>query len=335
MKKKLNQEISQHSLIVGPDDGTEPVFSFVQQARHKIRLKQFKLIEPNMIQALADAVARGVDVRVILNEKRSGGDRVNDETREQLEQAGVAVQWGPDRFAVVHEKSFVIDDRVAMIATFNVCPTCLAKTRDYGIISENAMEVKEMVDCFEADWHNRPFRPHPRSGLIWGPNYTRHPLATLIDSAQKSLDIQHPKLCDTTILGRILAAKKRGVRVRFLCGGKHGISDWDILDSFSSWRILQQAGIRVRRQKQLKLHSKLVLIDGAKSLVSSFNLDRSAFDLRRELGIVVSEKAVVARLQAIFDQDWELAKAYKVPDPLHHIRIDPEEPPDDPGFVHE
>ena len=86
MKKKLNQEISQHSLIVGPDDGTEPVFTFVQQARHKIRLKQFKLIEPNMIQALADAVARGVDVRVILNEKRSGGDRVNDETREQLEQ---------------------------------------------------------------------------------------------------------------------------------------------------------------------------------------------------------------------------------------------------------
>lgn len=334
MKRKLVQTSKWRQLIVGPDDGTQIVIDFLRQAKRKIRLKQFKMVEPMMIEALAEAAARGVNVRVILNAKRSSGDRVNDETYKQLEQQGVSVHWGPDRFVVSHEKSIVVDDNRAMIATFNLCPTCLAKTRDYGIITVDDDEVEEIAACFEADWKNQPFQPFPHSSLIWSPNDTRSRVAAFVDAAKKTLDIQHPKLCDTTILDRILAAEKRGVRVRVLCGGKHGISPWDVLDSFSSWRILQHSGIRVRRQKLLKLHAKLLLADGATALVSSFNLDRSAFDLRRELGIVIEEKNVTGRLGEIFEKDWELAKPYRVPDPLLH-RADPEELPDDPSFTHE
>ena len=335
MKAKKAPEIKPLSLIVGPEDGTQPVVGFIQEAKKKIRLKQFKMIEPTMIQALADAASRGIDVRVILNEKRSAGDRVNDETRQLLEQRGVSVHWGPERFAVTHEKSIVVDDKQALIATFNICPTCLSKTRDYGIITANEDDVEEITACFDADWQNLPFKPLPNTSLVWSPNDTRPRVAAFIDAAKKTLDIQHPKLCDTTILDRILAAQKRGVRIRFLCGGQHGISPWDVLDSFSSWRILQHSGIRVRRQKQLKLHAKLLLADGARALISSFNLDRSAFDLRRELGIVVEERTVTGRLAQIFQRDWELAKPYRVPDPLRHGRPDPEELPDDPSFSHE
>ena len=173
-------------LIIGPDDGTGPVIEFVQQATKKISLKQFKMVEPAMLQALAEAVARGVEVRLILNEKRSSGDRINDETRKWLEQAGVLVHWGPERFAVTHEKSIVADDSRALIATFNICPTCLSKTRDYGIITENEDEVEAIADCFEADWNNQAFRPLPHSSLIWSPYDTRPRVAFFIDAAKKN-----------------------------------------------------------------------------------------------------------------------------------------------------
>jgi phosphatidylserine/phosphatidylglycerophosphate/cardiolipin synthase-like enzyme len=293
------------------------------------------MIEPTMNQALIEAVKAGVNVRLILNERRSSGDRVNDETRRMLEEGGVTVNWGADRFAVTHEKSIVVDSKWAMIATFNICPTCLSKTRDYGILTEDANEVADIVSCFEADWNNRPFVPNPRTKLIWSPHNTRRRMAEFIDSSRQTLDIQHPKLSDTTILERIMAAKARGVKVRLLCGGKQGISEWDILDSFSSWRMMQRAGIRIRRQKHLKLHSKLMVADGVKVLVSSFNMDRSAFDLRRELGIVVDEPGVVTRLRNVFQQDWELSKPYKVSDPLKTISLDASEATDDLNFAHE
>jgi hypothetical protein len=106
------------------------------------------------------------------------------------------------------------------------------------------------------------------------------------------------------------------VKVRLLCGGKHGISDWDIYDTFSSLRVMERFGVKVRRQKHLKLHAKLLLVDGAYAQTGSMNIDRSAFDLRRELGIESDAPEVVARLQETFVADWEAASKYSAPDPL-------------------
>ena len=47
---------------------------------------------------------------------------------------------------------------------------------------------------------------------------------------------------DAVILGRLIAAHDRGVKVKVLCSGKHGISDWDIYDTFASLRLLSRSG---------------------------------------------------------------------------------------------
>jgi len=39
----------------------------------------------------------------MLNAQRSGGDRANDETYEQLKNAGIAVKWSSSKFYVTHE----------------------------------------------------------------------------------------------------------------------------------------------------------------------------------------------------------------------------------------
>ena len=82
-----------------------------------------------------------------------------------------------------------------------------------------------------------------------------------------------------------------------LCGGKHGISEWDILDTFASLRTLRRFGVKVHKQKNLRVHAKLLIVDAERALVGSMNIDRSAFDLRRELGITVDDPAVVGAAQ--------------------------------------
>jgi len=73
-------------------------------------------------------------------------------------------------------------------------------------------------------------------------------MAQFIDTATERLDVQHPKYVDAVILERLAAATDRGVKVHVLCGGKRGISEWDILDTFASLRTLKRFGVKVHKQ---------------------------------------------------------------------------------------
>ena len=129
---------------------------------------------------------------------------------------------------------------------------------------------------------------------------------------------------DAVILERLAAAADRGVKVRVLCGGRHGISEWDILDTFASLRTLRRFGVKVRKQKNLRVHAKLIVDDNAHALVGSMNIHRSAFDLRRELGTLSDDSAIAERLKEVFDSEWDLSHHDEAPDPL-----DPSRHPED------
>ena len=324
-----------HRLIVQPDDGVAPVVELIGSAKRSLRIKQFTLTDPDVLQAIERAHGRGVSVRVMLNPHRSSGDRANDETHAALKRAHISVEWTNPAFAVTHEKSIVVDDAVALVATFNLCTKYFTETRDYGIVTTDRHEVNEVIAGFEADWKRETFAPPEDSTLLWSANNARHRMAWFIDSAKHELLIQHPKFVDATIVERIAAARHRGVKVDLLCGGKHGISDWDVLDTFASLRLLDRAGVKVRRQKHLKLHAKLLLVDEKRALVGSMNIDRSAFDLRRELGVMIETGHVLKSLRKVFDHDWHEAKPYEAPDPLQPDTHHEGELPHDPHFKHE
>jgi phosphatidylserine/phosphatidylglycerophosphate/cardiolipin synthase-like enzyme len=69
-------------LIVEPDDGVDPVRELISSAQNSLLIKQFTFTEEILIQAVIERRNAGVDVRVMLNPARSGGDRANDETFE-------------------------------------------------------------------------------------------------------------------------------------------------------------------------------------------------------------------------------------------------------------
>jgi phosphatidylserine/phosphatidylglycerophosphate/cardiolipin synthase-like enzyme len=221
-----------------------------------------------------------------------------------------------------------------LIATFNLADKYFNETRDYGVVSHDPAVVEQVIAGFEADWHRQFFVPRLDVGLVWSSAHSRGQMARVIDRATKTLWIQHPKFVDAVILERVVSARERGVKVRVLCGGKHGLSDWDVYDTFSSLRVMELFGVKIRRQKRPKLHAKLILIDGKAAMTGSMNIDRSAFDVRRELGIEVDAPAVIQRLIATFESDWREAKKYSAPDPLDPTYHESGELPPDPHFVH-
>jgi phosphatidylserine/phosphatidylglycerophosphate/cardiolipin synthase-like enzyme len=110
-------------LIVEPDDGLEPVREFIRTTEESQLIKQFTFTEETLIQEVINRHNRGVDVRLLLNPQRSGGDRANDAAYEYFKSAGINVQWSSPKFYVTHEKSIVADKKAALVSTFNLRAT--------------------------------------------------------------------------------------------------------------------------------------------------------------------------------------------------------------------
>ena len=79
-------------------------------------------------EALEDAQARGVDVRVILEEHPFGGGGGQEAIFARLEDAGIAVRWGNPVFRFTHIKTMIIDDAVAIIMNQNITASAFTAT---------------------------------------------------------------------------------------------------------------------------------------------------------------------------------------------------------------
>ena len=303
-------------VLVMPQDGIGAVVALIGSARRSLMVKMFTFDSPTLLEAVVAAKARGVSVRVMLNPRRSSGSRANDATMGALRAAGVDARWTSEHFAVTHEKSMVVDGRLALIATFNFMDKYFTATRDYGVLVSQPETVRHIIDCFEADWAEQAYELPPNTPLLLSNGNARQAMAEFIDGADHRLLVQHPKYADLAIVDRLLAAKARGVKVHVLCGGRHGISPSDAMDTFSALRMFQRAGIHLREQHGLRLHAKLLLADDGHALIGSMNIDRSAFDLRRELGVAFDDRHAIRALHHRFERDWDEAHPYQPPDPI-------------------
>jgi phosphatidylserine/phosphatidylglycerophosphate/cardiolipin synthase-like enzyme len=72
-------------------------------------------------------------------------------------------------------------------------------------------------------------------------------------------------------------------------------------------RGLRAGGVLVRQLRSPTQHSKVMQSDRKIAFVGSQNVTATSLDLNRELGMLVSDAAVLARLASIFETDWARA----------------------------
>ena len=294
-----------HRLFVFPDDTASAIIDPIDEARHTLNVRMFLFTDPSLLDAVIAAKRRGVHVRVMLNPARRDGSSDNDAARKKLHAAGVNVHNSNPAFAVTHQKSMVIDDRIGFVESLNWETRDLTETRDYAIETTNKAEVAEMVRCFDADWEHRAFEPSRDSSLIWCPNNGRQRIADFIDSARKTLWLQNERYQDMVIIERLVRAARRGVEVKIMSRALHKLKSKKLFEGVSGLRIVHDVGARVHSLKKLKLHGKMMIADDERAIVGSINLSPGSFDDRRELAIEVSNAGVIERLLETVHHDWK------------------------------
>ncbi len=293
-----------HKLLVLPDDTAKPLLDAISGASKALNIRMFLFTDTTLLDAVIDAHKRGVKVRVMLNPARRSGESENNESRKALIDAGVDVRDSNPAFALTHQKSMVVDERLGFIESLNWEPKDLTKTRDYAIITTKGHEVAEMVACFDADWEHKDFEPPTHSTLIWCPNNGRRRIANFIDAAQKTLWLQNERYQDQVIIERLVRAVRRGVKLHILAKPPHTLKPDKLIEGVGGLRILQDVGAKVHTLKHLKLHAKMMIADSAHAIVGSINLAPGSFDARRELAIESHDPEAVKRLEETAMHDW-------------------------------
>jgi len=295
----------QRSIIVFPDDTVKPIIDAIDGAEKSILVKMFLFSDPELIDAVIAAKQRGVKVKVMLNPARRNGEDENEETHARLQAAGITVRDTNPGFIITHEKSMVVDGKLAFVKSLNWETKNLTETRDYAIITSHPNEVEEIMLCFDADWHRKEFDPGEEARLIWCSLNGRARIAHFIDQAKHTLFIQNERFQDLVIIERIVRAASRGVKVHVMAAPPHTLKKDKLVEGVGGLRIMDDVGIKIHKLKHLKLHGKMLLADGCRAVVGSINLAPGSFDHRRELAIEVHDADVIERLQKIAHHDWE------------------------------
>src|ERR1700677_1654877 len=293
------------SLLVLPDDSAKPILDAIHRATESLRIKMFIFTDPSLLSAVAEAQRRGVKIRIMLNPKRRNGVSENEESRAALEAAGIQVLDSNPEFDITHEKSMVIDSTMAFVKSLNWESENLTETRDYAIITTEPHEVKEIIECFEADWSRQDFGLGKDAHLIWCRGNGRERISEFIDGSKHTLWLQNERYQDQMIIEHLVRAKERGVNVHIMARPPHTLKKEKLLEGVGGLRILNDVGVSVRKLKGLKLHAKMLLADGERAIIGSINLAPGSFDSRRELAIEVRDKHIVDRLQEVVHHDWK------------------------------
>jgi cardiolipin synthase A/B len=309
---------SAHTLIVQPDDGRTLVLNALNAAKKSIDLTIYEISDPQIMSALKTAKARGAAVRVIYNWYSFSADMQQREIApaiQELTKAGIQCKHAPRTFEVTHEKAFTIDGTTGIVMSFNLTSEYFGTTRDFGIVTTVAAEVTEISNVFDADWNDKPVTPRVAS-LVWSPVNARTKLTSLINGAKNTLEIYCEEADDPGTLGAMVAAAKRGVKVRFIAAVLSG--QGKVNGNARGITILQGGGVNAVCKSFLYIHAKMVLADhgtpNAQAYIGSENFSCVSLDDNRECGIIVSESAILDRLQSTYDLDWAKPSVAVMPD---------------------
>lgn len=142
------------SVYFSPQDNTIPnaIIPLINDAKSYIYIPMFVITHRKISQALANAAARNVDVKIILDATNASNKYT---THEQLRKAGVAVKT--ENFAgKMHSKSIIIDDKYLVTGSMNLSKSGNSKNDENVLIIENPKLAKYYKTFFAYLWNKIP-----------------------------------------------------------------------------------------------------------------------------------------------------------------------------------
>lgn len=318
MKGAARSADGQLQLLVMPESGVDAILGAIQGAKKSIKLKIYMLTNHDassrVVQALIERAKAGVEVNVVLEGRPfippSPPDcspvttNPNDDAYNALKAGGVNVHFSWKQFRYTHEKTMVIDDATAYIMTMNFTNSAFTTNREYVVVDRTPSDVAEVKKIFECDWFHQAYQPQDPD-LVISPDNSRARILKLVDSATRTIVIQVEYLKDPEVLRHLSDRVKAGVDVRAMLSYVPK-SPCDTSDAMAGEsKLLQDAGItQFVFTQTVKMHAKTIIVDSERAYVGSENLTSNSLDGNREMGILLSDKALVDVLERTALSDW-------------------------------
>ncbi len=278
--------------------------------------------------ALLRAVARGVKVRVIIDEHHVF-PRADDQVKRLIDAGNIEVRTlrGTRAYGVNHNKICVYDGAIATLGSYNWTFGATFSNYENMLVARNPIYVKAYADYFEWMWSKArpvaqgpcpaelpegyygvpPQDPSPEQSLngvpvpayLFSPGSgTENRLAAIIDAARISVDAVTFTFSSKPLGDAIIRAKQRGVKVRFMM-------DEAMAKTSAIAKYVFDGGVdfRVRRGRTDKgaMHNKFAILDGKILETGSFNWTTNASVNSFENVAFVSDQGAIKAYQAKYD----------------------------------
>ena len=132
-------------LVVSPTNARDQLLALVREARVSLDLYAEVLRDPEMLEALAAAVERGVHVRILVSPSA-------DFAAEMAELAASGVEIRLSSSLYIHAKLIVADGERAFIGSQNLSATSLDQNRELGIIVDDPVSLARLTRIFTIDF---------------------------------------------------------------------------------------------------------------------------------------------------------------------------------------
>lgn len=124
-------------------------------------------------------------------------------------------------------------------------------------------------------------------------------------AATKSIDIENSYFVpDKLTIQTLIAARKRGVRVRVLVPSEHTDAKFGRWASQALYAELLQAGIEISEYEPTMIHCKIIVVDGLWTSVGSCNFDDRSFRLNDEANLNVFDETFAQKQLEFVEQDF-------------------------------
>ena len=291
--------------------------------------------------ALEERARAGVKVRVMLD--WVGSAKMDDTLIEALKQSGVqVVRYHPLRWYSIghlnnrtHRKLLVVDGTIGFTGGVGIADDWQGHAQDPDHWRDMQFQVEgpvvaQMQAAFLDNWikatgvvlHGDDYFPqlqpvgdkrmHLFVSSPEGGSESMHMMYLLsIAAAERSIDIEAAYFIpDELMREALIAARRRGVRIRVLLPDKHLDSETVRLVSKHDWGPMLAAGIEFHTYDPTMLHCKMLILDGEMVSVGSTNFDMRSFEINDEASLNIYDPVFAAQMTNVFTRDLAQSTLY-------------------------
>lgn len=331
-----------HTLLNG-DEIFPPMLAAIRTAHTSITFETYIYWAGDIGRAFAEALAEraraGVKVHVLLD--WVGSAKMDAGLITMMTDAGVQVcKFHPPSWTKLgrmnnrtHRKLLIVDGRIGFTGGVGIAPEWTGHAQDPEHWRDTHFQVEgpvvaQMQSVFIDNWVK------VTGGVLLGPDYfpilepVGSSLAQMFSSsptggsesmqlmylmavtaASRSIDLSAAYFVpDTLTLDALLAAMKRGVKLRIVVPGKTIDAKSVRRASRAMWGPLLEAGAIIAEYQPTMYHCKVLIVDGLLVSVGSTNFDNRSFRLNDEATLNVVDRDFAAWQTAIFEDDLAHAR---------------------------